>query len=351
MPGKRKNSLTHEECYMAIVGLSALRNLYKYNAACLVDESHRLLNIGINKIPYKISLDKNYDVDHVVSPVFDTIYGFHGNRTEMENGIIYLSEFPDYEDAKRLSQARLKKVVYMTNPYYQSPTEEISHIILDNAGITVEPYYDEQYSKNEYMEFLRHLKGIIKSYVGFSNEKLAQEEYHMGLAILSALRSKDPKTQVGSCLVDQEGKVLSLGYNGLPFGMSDDIMPWSSIGEKTGDLINTKNPYVVHSEINAFDNYRGNIDRLVNAKLYLTFSPCEDCSKRIAVTEISEIICLRDYTYMGMMEANENYFYKNNMSCVPYHKLIQTKEEYNNMMNEVTRVIRSDIGKRYVKMR
>ena len=51
---------------------------------------------------------------------------------------------------------------------------------------------------------------------------LSWDEYFMGIALLSSMRSKDPSTQVGACIVDSDKKVVSIGYNGMPFGCSDD---------------------------------------------------------------------------------------------------------------------------------
>ena len=62
------------------------------------------------------------------------------------------------------------------------------------------------------------------------------DEYFMGIALLTAMRSKDPNSQVGACIVSPENKILSLGYNGMPIGCSDDEMPW----EREGDPLDTK---------------------------------------------------------------------------------------------------------------
>ena len=76
------------------------------------------------------------------------------------------------------------------------------------------------------------------------------DEYFMGIALLTAMRSKDPSSQVGACIVSPENKILSLGYNGMPIGCDDDAMPW----EREGDPLNTKYMYVCHAELNAILN-------------------------------------------------------------------------------------------------
>ena len=76
------------------------------------------------------------------------------------------------------------------------------------------------------------------------------DEYFMGIALLTAMRSKDPSSQVGACIVSPENKILSLGYNGMPIGCDDDAMPW----EREGDPLDTKYMYVCHAELNAILN-------------------------------------------------------------------------------------------------
>ena len=98
---------------------------------------------------------------------------------------------------------------------------------------------------------------------------ISWDEYFMGIATLSGMRSKDPNTQVGACIVSQDNKILSMGYNGLPRGCSDDEFPWNRDGE------DNKYFYTTHSELNAILNYRGG--SLDNAKLYVTLFPCK-CS-------------------------------------------------------------------------
>ncbi|MCR4741735.1 MAG: dCMP deaminase family protein [Treponema sp.] len=113
---------------------------------------------------------------------------------------------------------------------------------------------------------------------------ISWDEYFMGIAALSALRSKDPNSQVGACIVSQENKILSMGYNGFPLGCSDEKFPWA----REGDQIDTKYPYVVHSELNAILNYRGG--SLQGTKLYVTLFPCNECAKAIIQAGIKTVI-------------------------------------------------------------
>ena len=125
---------------------------------------------------------------------------------------------------------------------------------------------------------------------------LSWDEYFMGVAMLSGMRSKDPNTQVGCCIVSQDNKILSMGYNGLPMGCSDDEFPWAREGE---DPLETKYVYTTHSELNAILNYNGG--SLAGAKLYVSLFPCNECAKLIASQRVKEIIYLSD-KYDGTAE-------------------------------------------------
>ena len=113
------------------------------------------------------------------------------------------------------------------------------------------------------------------------------DEYFMGVAELSALRSKDPSTQVGACIVSQVNKTLSMGYNGFPKGCSDDEFPWDKAHEQD-DPYNAKYFYTTHSELNAILNYRGG--SLEGSKLYVTLFPCNECAKAIIQSGIKTLI-------------------------------------------------------------
>ena len=79
---------------------------------------------------------------------------------------------------------------------------------------------------------------------------ISWDEYFMGVALLSAKRSKDPSTQVGACIVNNEKRIVGIGYNGFPKGCDDKIFPW----EREGKFLTTKYAYVVHAEVNAINN-------------------------------------------------------------------------------------------------
>lgn len=113
---------------------------------------------------------------------------------------------------------------------------------------------------------------------------ISWDEYFMGVSKLSGMRSKDPNTQVGACIVSDDNKILSMGYNGFPKGCSDDEFPW----DREGDPLETKYPYVTHSELNAILNYRGG--SLEGTKLYVSLFPCNECAKAIIQAGITTVV-------------------------------------------------------------
>ena len=117
---------------------------------------------------------------------------------------------------------------------------------------------------------------------------ISWDEYFMGVALLSARRSKDPSTQVGACIVNDKNKIVGAGYNGLPIGCEDDEFPW----EKQGNFLDTKYPYICHAELNAILNNIG-MD-LRGCKIYTALFPCNECTKAIIQSVINEVIFLSD---------------------------------------------------------
>ena len=113
---------------------------------------------------------------------------------------------------------------------------------------------------------------------------ISWDEYFMGVAMLSGMRSKDPNTQVGACIVSPDHKILSMGYNGFPAGCSDDEFPWA----REGEPLDNKYFYTTHSELNAILNYRGG--SLEGSTLYVSLFPCNECAKAIIQSGIREVV-------------------------------------------------------------
>ncbi len=110
----------------------------------------------------------------------------------------------------------------------------------------------------------------------------------MAVALLSGQRSKDPSTQVGACVADADNKIIGVGYNGFPWGCSDDDLPWN----RDGEYLDTKYPYVCHAELNAVLNSTSR--NLSGCRIYVALFPCNECTKVIIQSGIGEIVYLSD---------------------------------------------------------
>ena len=141
---------------------------------------------------------------------------------------------------------------------------------------------------------------------------ISWDEYFMAVAKLAGMRSKDPNTQVGACIVSKNNKILSMGYNGFPKGCSDDEFPWA----REGDELETKYAFVTHSELNAILNYRGNLE---GSKLYVSLFPCNECAKAIIQAGIKKIV-YGDNKYDGTPSviASKRMFKAAGVECVAY---------------------------------
>lgn len=138
---------------------------------------------------------------------------------------------------------------------------------------------------------------------GKRDDYITWDEYFMGVAVLSAKRSKDPSTQVGACIVSSDNKILSMGYNGFPSGCSDDEFPWGNESQED-DPYNAKYLYSTHGELNAILNYRGT--SLEGSKLYVTLFPCNECAKAIIQAGIRTIVYAEDkYADTAQVKASK----------------------------------------------
>ncbi|XP_015716903.1 deoxycytidylate deaminase [Coturnix japonica] len=132
---------------------------------------------------------------------------------------------------------------------------------------------------------------------GFGNEATCKKredylewpEYFMAVAFLSAQRSKDPSSQVGACIVNSENKIVGIGYNGMPNGCSDDVLPWT---RTAAHRLDTKYPYVCHAELNAIMNK--NSADVKGCSIYVALFPCNECAKLIIQAGIKEVIFMSD---------------------------------------------------------
>ena len=148
---------------------------------------------------------------------------------------------------------------------------------------------------------------------------ISWDEYFMGVAILASMRSKDPNTQVGACIVSQDNKILSMGYNGFPIGCSDDEFPWS----REAEGLDSKYLYTTHSELNAILNYRGG--SLEGATIYVTLFPCNECAKAIIQSGIKEVVYWEDkYADTDGVKASKKMF---ELTGVKIRRYVPTNRE------------------------
>lgn len=146
---------------------------------------------------------------------------------------------------------------------------------------------------------------------------ISKDCLYMSMCKLIAMRSKDPNSQVGAVIVDNRGRILSMGYNGLPDGLDDDNYPW----EREGNNLDTKYPYVVHAELNAILNYRGERDLLRDSTLYVSMFPCNECAKAIIQSGIKRVVYLENkYPDSDSTKATIRMFNDSGISYTAYKK-------------------------------
>ncbi|MFH1590136.1 MAG: dCMP deaminase family protein [archaeon] len=147
---------------------------------------------------------------------------------------------------------------------------------------------------------------------------ISWDDYFMGIAELSAMRSKDPSTRVGACIVNNKKKIVSIGYNGFPTGCGDDKLPW----KRTGPYLETKYPYVAHAELNAILNATSNLD---NCKVYVTLFPCNECAKMVIQSGIKEVIFLSNkYKDTDSHKASRRMF---NLAGVKFKQYVPERDK------------------------
>lgn len=120
------------------------------------------------------------------------------------------------------------------------------------------------------------------------SKHISWDEYFMSVAMLASRRSKDPSTQVGACIVNSQNKIVATGYNGMPNGIRDDMIPWN----KEGPFLESKYAYVVHAELNAILNCV--LTDQTGCRVYVTLFPCNECAKAIIQSGIRHVIYLSD---------------------------------------------------------
>ncbi|XP_055296999.1 deoxycytidylate deaminase-like [Sitodiplosis mosellana] len=123
----------------------------------------------------------------------------------------------------------------------------------------------------------------VENSTGKRKNYLKWEDYFMSVALISAQRSKDPKTQVGACIVNEDKRIVGVGYNGFPSGVSDNEFSWNKP---------YKHLYVVHAEENAII-IQFSAD-LKNSTIYVSLFPCNRCAQIIIQSKIEKIVYMSD---------------------------------------------------------
>ncbi len=159
-----------------------------------------------------------------------------------------------------------------------------------SCGEFTKHYYHSEIETEEEKQEFERWKMQHQIFEQQRTDNLSWDEYFMSIAKLTAMRSKDPNTQVGACIVSKDNRILSIGYNGTPNGYNDESFPW----QREGKPLDTKYMYVVHAERNAILNYRGNKRDYENSKIYVDLFPCNECAKEIIQSGIKEVIYLSD---------------------------------------------------------
>lgn len=142
--------------------------------------------------------------------------------------------------------------------------------------------------------------------------------YFMSIAEETAKLSRDPKTKVGAVIVHNK-RVKSAGYNGAPSSFPDELVPWDSV--ETDELINQKNTYMCHAELNAILNYDGKISDLKDTTMYTTVSPCSRCACMIAQVGIKKVIYKEKYHRKTETDTTDRIFDICGIECVSYNSL------------------------------
>lgn len=173
-----------------------------------------------------------------------------------------------------------------TDPSKQNIKEcvEMADFRFQNNG-TMEELFEKV---NRVLEKIDQFSKNKKQEVSARKDYISWDEYFMGIALLSAQRSKDPSTQVGACIVDEQNRIVGAGYNGAPRGMLDDDFPWA----REGDFENTKYAYVCHAELNAILN--STKESLNGCTIYVALFPCNECAKAIVQSGIKRVVYLSD---------------------------------------------------------
>jgi dCMP deaminase len=125
--------------------------------------------------------------------------------------------------------------------------------------------------------------------------RISRDEWGLRLAEVTALRGTCSRRQVGAVAVDQEGIILSTGYNGAPRGFQHCIeLPCAGAGFESGSSLDIC--IAIHAEVNCVV-FCSDPQRIMT--LYATTAPCISCVKMLLATGCQRIVFREDYVVSG----------------------------------------------------
>lgn len=344
---KRTDYLEWSEYFMANAILIAQRSKDPCTqvGACIVNSERKVVGIGYNGFPLgcdddKFPWDKNCDDPLQVKHM----YVCHAEVNAILNKIsgcvkgcsIYVTLFPCNECAKMIIQSGIREVIFMS--YKHKCITKAAMQMFDAAGITVRKFpfpiaktitfvLDINAALNELNIgesssspcFNNNNNINLKKSTEQGYNNLTWPDYFMATALLAAQRSKDPNTQVGACIVNDENKIVGIGYNGFPTGCNDDEFPWSR-EIVNNDPLSVKYMFVCHAEMNAILNK--NCDSLSKCTIYVTLFPCNECAKIVIQSGIRKIVFLSDkYSQTPAIRASKKMFQASRVECLQFKPL------------------------------
>ncbi|XP_043462936.1 deoxycytidylate deaminase [Leptopilina heterotoma] len=336
---KKQSYLSWKDYFMSVAFLSAKRSKDPCSqvGACLVNEDNRIVGVGYNGFPRGCSDDEfpwTKDEGNTLNSKY--LYVCHAemnailnrNSYNLKECTLYVALFPCNECAKLIIQSGIKTIFYAfcknaddvriiaskrmfdaANVKYSEYIPSAEKIVIDFTAINLDQVDQLPPSPQRKDESEKHslcqspllnrndlsLCDKFQSDLKLSDisEKrqsfLSWDDYFMGMAFLASMRSKDPHTQVGACIVNEDKIIVGIGYNGFPQGCSDDEFPWT---KNQPDMLQSKFLYVCHAEVNAILNR--NSENLKNCTIYVALFPCNECAKIIIQAGIKKILFLSD---------------------------------------------------------
>lgn len=268
---KSRSHVSWDDYFMAVAFLTAMRSKDPATqvGACIVNQDKKIVGIGYNGMPSGCKDDELPWAKESSDPLYTKyMYVCHAelnaimnkNSSDLKGCKIYVALFPCNECAKLVIQAGIREVIYFSDKHSHKPETIASKLLMDLSGVKYRKHNPSQQqikldfktidknwstvSENGFKTITsptEHCRDINKARLDY----LAWGEYFMAMAFLSALRSKDPSTQVGACIVNKKNKIVGIGYNGMPLGCCDNLLPW---GKTSTNRLQTKYMYVCHAD-------------------------------------------------------------------------------------------------------